>query len=65
MSFAWGRIEAGYTLLKNSGSLLNLETKSGEILESIQVSKVLSSPTNSVDSHLGHLLMGHFSDHGL
>ncbi len=58
-------IDVGYTFLKNSSSRLNLLMKSGDTLESIHVSKVRSSPTNSVESHLIQLLIGHFSSQGL
>ena len=39
-------------------------TKSGDTLESIHVSNVLSSPVNSLLPHLTHLSIGHFSFQG-
>ena len=64
MSFDCGLIVAGYVFLKNSSSFLYFETKRGETLESIHVSKVLSSPMKSFESHFEHFDIGEGSFHG-
>ena len=51
--------------MKNSWSLLYFVINKGDILESIQVSNVLSSPTNSFFPHFLQLSNGGFSFQGL